>query len=200
MRHNSIQLMTAAITITLALVLVPATAPAATIKGKVTAKKSKYLKNTVVYIEKAPSNGKAKSKTAHMDQKNQTFVPFVLPIVKGTSVEFLNNDNTGHNVFTPDGEKYDLGTWAKGKTKTYAFEKEGVYTQLCKMHPSMLAYIIVLQNHYFAVTNDDGTFAIENVPPGDYQLAVWNERRRADPTPIKVAASGADDIAIALVR
>ena len=80
------------------------------------------------------------------------FIPFALPVVKGSTVTFLNNDNTGHNVYSPDHEKYNLGKWSKGQTRKRKFSRLGVYTQLCKMHPSMLAYVIVLQNPYFVVT------------------------------------------------
>lgn len=190
----------------LASMIVPATSDAcdhecdAVISGAVTHKKKKYVKNTVVYIEKAASNFKTGANDAKMDQTNQIFDPFVLPVVKGTEVTFLNNDNTGHNVFSPDGEKYDLGTWPMGEARSYKFDKEGVYAQLCKMHPSMLAYVVVLQNPYFAVTQEDGSFEIKGVPPGEYSLAVWNERRRADPVPVKVTKDGITSIEIKLTR
>ncbi len=186
------------ITMSLAFILVAvpnsADAKGGTISGKVDAKKKKYVKNTLVYLVKVP--GKHATKNKKMDQLNQKFVPFVLPVVKGSSVKFLNNDNTGHNVFTPDGEKYDLGTWKKGKSKSYTFKKEGVYTQLCKLHPSMIAYVISLQNPYFAVTKDDGSFKIENVPAGTYKLAVWNERKKAKPVSVTVTAGKTTDISL----
>ena len=123
-----------------------------------------------------------------MDQRNQEFIPFVLPVVKGTTVEFLNNDNSGHNVFSPDGEKYDLGTWPKGEMRSYTFEKTGTYAQLCKMHASMLAFIVVLESPYFAVTSKDGAFQIDNVPPGTYTLKIWHERGDAEPASVTVRA------------
>jgi plastocyanin len=160
---------------------------AGTIAGKVDAKK-KYRKNTVVYIEKVAGTHKAPSKSVRMDQKGQKFRPFVLPVVTGSTVKFLNSDNTGHNVFSPDGEKYDLGSWNKGESREYSFKKEGVYTQLCKMHPSMIGYIVVLQNPYYAVTKKSGEFEIKNVPPGDYTVKVWNERKKAKPVKVTVKA------------
>ena len=156
------------------------------IKGTVSAKKDKYLKNTVVFLDLVAGQHKPPSKSVKIDQKNQKFDPFVLPVIKGTTVEFLNNDNTGHNVFSPDGEKYDLGTWEKGASRKYTYSKAGVYTQLCKLHPSMIAYVVVLQNPYFAVTDDSGNFEIKNIPSGKYSLKVWNERRKADPIDVTV--------------
>jgi len=177
----------------------PAASHAATISGKVVAKAKKFQKNVVVYVEKATAKGPAHL-TAEMHQKNQTFQPFVLPVVKGTTVTFFNEDNTKHNVFSPDGGGYDLGTWTKGQTRTHKFDKLGVYTQLCRMHPSMLAYIVVLQNPYYAVTTPSGEFTIKNVPDGSYTLKVWSERMKAAPVPVKVHGGGAAGVTITLTH
>jgi plastocyanin len=165
-------------------------ADAGDISGKLSAKRAKYAKNAVVYLEGASGKYSAPAKPVQMDQKNQTFIPFVLPVLVGTTVQFLNNDNTGHNVFSPDGEKYDLGNWGKGESRTYKFEKKGVYTQLCKMHPSMIAYVVVLDNPHFAVTGSDGSFVIKDVPAGEYTVKVWHERKKAAPSKVTVPASG----------
>lgn len=178
------------------LLLLPLCAQAGSIAGKVNAKSAKHKKNAVVYVEKAAESGKPGK--VEMDQRNQVFVPFVLPLVKGSTVEFLNNDATGHNVFSPDGEKFDLGVFNKDEVRTFTFAKEGVYTILCKMHPSMIAYVVALQNPYFAVTGEDGSFKIENVPPGEYTLKVWHERKRAEPVKVTVAAAGAAHVDLEL--
>lgn len=190
--------LTIALSLTLSLLVVPSIADAkgGSISGQVDAKKKKYKKNTLVYLEKVP--GKHSPKKAKMDQRSQKFVPFLLPVVIGSSVEFLNNDNTGHNVFTPDGEKYDLGTWDKGKSRSYTFKKLGVYTQLCKMHPSMIAYVVSLQNPYFAVTDDEGNWKIDGIPAGKYSVAVWNERKKAKPISVTVTAGKTTDVPIKL--
>lgn len=135
-----------------------------------------------------------------MDQKNQKFVPFVLPVVVGSTVEFRNSDATGHNVFSPDKEKYDLGVWGKGEKRKYTYKKLGVYTQLCRMHPSMIAYIVVLENPLYAVVGRDGKATIGDVPPGTWTLKVWNERRKAGDVRVTVAAGAAANVAIKLVR
>ncbi len=170
------------------------------ITGKVNAKRARYLEGAVIYLEKVDGSFPPPAKPARMDQQNQEFIPHVLAILKGTAVAFLNNDNTGHNVFTPDNETYDLGTWKVGETREYTFNKEGVYTQLCKMHPSMLAFIVVLQNPYFAVTGKDGSFSIDDVPPGEYTLKVWHERKKADPLKVKVNAGKAAAVEFKLHR
>jgi plastocyanin len=130
---------------------------------------------------------------AQMDQRQMKFIPHVLPLVAGTTVKFLNSDPTQHNVFSPDGEKYNLGTWPQGETKDHVFAKCAkapcVYVQLCRIHPEMEAYIVVLQNPFFAVTAADGRYTIENVPPGSYSLGVWHAKGKAQPKPVTVDAS-----------
>jgi plastocyanin len=130
----------------------------------------------VVYVESAPSTAAAPAAHARMDQHGMKFVPTLLPIVVGTTVDFANSDTVGHNVFSPDGEGYNLGTWGKGETKSYTFKKPGVYTQLCSVHPEMEAFVVVLANPYFAVTDKDGAFSLSGVPDGHYALRVFAKK------------------------
>lgn len=134
---------------------------------------------TVVYIEKMP--GKTFAPPAEnpvLDQKGKVFAPAVLPVLVGTQVDFLNSDDFEHNVFSPDGEKYDLGNWGTGETRSHTFTKPGVYTQLCRVHPEMVGYILVLETPYFALADEEGKFRLSGVPEGTWQLKVWNERLR----------------------
>ncbi|MCI0526835.1 MAG: hypothetical protein L0Y56_05185, partial [Nitrospira sp.] len=86
----------------------------------------------MVYIEEMPGKGfKPPATPVDMDQKGKVFIPYILPVLVGTTVNFLNSDGFDHNVFSPDGEKYDLGTWGKGEVRGFQFKKPGVYTQLC---------------------------------------------------------------------
>lgn len=146
--------------------------------------------NAVVYVQQAA--GTFPGKTAQMDQKEMQFIPHVLPVVAGTTVKFLNSDPTPHNVFSPDNEKYNLGTWPQGQTKEHAFascpKPPCVYTQLCRVHPEMQGYIVVLQNPFFAVTDKSGKYEIKDVPPGSYTLGVWYEKGKAQPKPVTVDA------------
>ncbi len=167
-----------------------ATAETGTIEGTVA--HARGTGDLVVYIVSAPGSYPAPAQHALMDQKRMTFVPHVLPIVVGTTVDFLNSDAVSHNVFTPDHETYNLGTWPKGEKHSYTFKKPGVYTQLCSIHPEMLGFIVVLQNPHFAVTKTDGRFSITNVPAGQYTLKVWGEKlKKPDKEktfPVKVTA------------
>ncbi len=111
-----------------------------------------------------------------MNQKDKTFIPRLLPVAVGTTVEFKNSDPFKHNIFSPDGERYNLGTWVGEKGRSYTFKRPGVYRQLCNTHPEMHAYIVVLETPYFVLTDRDGSFEIASVPSGEYLLRVWGEK------------------------
>ncbi len=157
----------------------------------------------VVYVTNAPGQFPP-SRDQRMDQKKMTFVPHVLPVVVGTTVKFVNSDPTPHNVFSPDNEKYNLGTWPQGQTKDHTFatcaKPPCVYTQLCRVHPEMEGFVVVLQNPYFAVTDKDGKYEIKGVPPGSYTLAVWHPKAKAQPKPVTVDASKAATVDFTLGR
>jgi len=148
--------------------------------------------DVVVYIQQAPGSF-TPGKPVQMDQRKMQFIPHVLPVLAGTTVRFLNSDPTAHNVFSPDNEKYNLGTWPQGQSKDYTFAKCAklpcVYTQLCRVHPEMEGYVVVLQNPFFGVTDKDGHYKIDDVPPGNYTIAVWHEKAKAQPKPVTVDAS-----------
>ena len=160
--------------------------------------------DVVVYIQQAPGTFPPPAKPVAMDQKQMQFIPSVLPIVAGTTVAFLNSDPTPHNVFSPDNEKYNLGTWPQGQSKTYVFNKCAkppcAYTQLCRVHPEMLGLVVVLQNPFFAVSGKTGEYKIENVPPGSYTLAVWHSRAKAQPQPVTVDAAKPATVDFTLAR
>ncbi len=170
------------------------------IAGKLTGNK-KYFRDAIVYIEKAPGHHKAPAKPVELDQQNHRFVPAVLPVVRGTTVSFLNNDHEAHNVFSPDNEKYDLGNWTAGEAREYTFKQTGVYTQLCKLHPSMIGYVVVLQNAYFAqVDSSDGSFRIRDVPPGKYRVKAWQARGEGGPAEVVVEADEKAQVDIPIAR
>lgn len=163
------------------------------ITGKVEADKAKYKVNTVIYIEKADGNFKPSANNPRMDQKNLTFIPKILPVIVGSTVDFLNNDDVVHNVFSPDAcaGKFNLGSWKKGEVKSHKYDKLGCQSViLCNVHPEMEAYVIVLQNPYYAVTDKEGNYSIKNVPPGKYKIKIWNEKLKASDQEIIVPASG----------
>lgn len=158
------------------------------IKGKINIKAKKYKKDTVVYIERVKGNFPPHGENAIMDQKNLVFIPQVLVVLKGTTVDYLNSDDVRHNVFSPDAiaDKMNLGTWPRGEVRPYTFNKLGDAVMLCNVHPEMEAFVVVLQNPYFAKSDKEGNYIIENVPPGEYTLKVWNKKYKAKDKKIKV--------------
>jgi plastocyanin len=144
------------------------------VRGTVTAKKLKNAGQIVVSLEAPGLVVKPPAAPVKMDQRAFQFIPHVLPIVRGTTVRFLNNDPEPHNVYSPEG-RYNLGNWGPGETRDNVFDKPGVFTQLCKVHPDMLAFVVVLETPYFAVTDAAGRYEIKGVPPGQYRLVAWSE-------------------------
>lgn len=132
----------------------------------------------IVYITNPPPAPRPPSGSAAiMDQRNQTYHPHVLAIVKGTTVKFLNSDRVAHNVFSQSPTKtFDLGKIAPSTFGQMTFEKPGVVELLCGFHSRMLAYIRVMEHPYFAIPDSQGRFAIKGVSPGIYQLRIWHER------------------------
>jgi plastocyanin len=164
---------------------------AGTIKGVVEGGKRIKKSPAVVYLVDVKGRFKPPETNPVMDQRNMTFIPHVLPVLKGTTVDFLNNDEVRHNVFSPDHERYNLGTWPRGEIKQYTFNKKGVYSQLCNVHPEMEAFIVVLDNPFFSLTDKRGRYEIRDIPPGRYKVKVWHEKLRFKKQTVEVPATGA---------
>lgn len=132
----------------------------------------------VVFLEVAPSAAFEAPVTARerMDQRNETFVPHVLAIRTGTTVDFPNSDRIYHNVFSLSAtRRFDLGRYAVGRSKAVRFDRPGVVRVFCDIHSHMSAFILVFAHRYFAVTQPDGVFQLPPVPPGTYMVSGWYE-------------------------
>jgi len=184
--------------ITLFVALASTSAYAGKITGTVDAKPSKFLKDTIVYVKSVPGT-KLTPRTVEIDQKNMEFDPHIVLIAVGDTVKFHNHDKVDHNVMSHEGG-YDLGTWGGGQTKEHAFTAEGVFPQVCKIHPEMLAYVFVGQNRFAATVDDKGAFTIDGLPAGTYELDVWNPKLKAPAQTVKVAADGAATVKFSIAR
>jgi plastocyanin len=186
----------------LALLATPARADdtKGTIEGNVASKPAKFRGGVVVHLEKAPGPFRPPAEPAVVDQRGMKFVPRVLPVLRGTTVNFLNSDSVRHNVFTPDGDKYNLGTWPQGETKSYTYAKSGVYRQLCNVHPEMEAFVVVLDNPYFAVTDEAGNFRIKDVPPGTWTIKTWSDKLAPATASVTVTAGAAASVKLELAK
>jgi plastocyanin len=114
---------------------------------------------------------------ALLAQKNKSFEPHLLVIQVGTVVDFPNHDPFFHNVFSLyDGKRFDLGLYEAGTTRHVRFDRPGVCYIFCNIHPEMSAVVVVLDTPYYGVANSAGAVSIPDVPPGRYQMHVWDER------------------------
>ena len=157
----------------------------------------------VVYLEVAPSEALEPPVAARqrMDQRNETFVPHVLAIRTGTTVDFPNSDRIYHNVFSlSPTRKFDLGRYAVGRSKAVRFDRPGVVRVFCDIHSHMNAWILVFAHPFFAVTDADGRFRIEGIPPGTYTVAIWNEAATAESRTVVVSAGSEADVGFTLGR
>ena len=160
-------------------------------------------RRAVVYLDPAPRAAfdVRDEPRARIDQQNQTFVPHVLAIVAGTTVEFPNSDRTYHNVFSLSKPRsFDLGRYATGRSKSVRFDQPGVVRVFCDIHSHMSAFILVFSHRYFAVTDDEGRYRIDNIPPGSYTVVAWHESLPSETRRVTVPDGGESDLNFTLSR
>jgi len=191
---RSIQFAAKAVAMSSAILFLAGAGLAGEIKGKVSVQGLKSAENIAVYVDAIPDK-KFDAPTAKpvMDQTKMTFSPHVMVVQVGTTVEFLNSDPVGHNVYWPSisGNKklaHNLGTWPKGEKKSFQFNDVGVASLLCNVHPEMNGYIVVAPTPYFAVTDKNGNYEIKNVPAGKYTLKTWSEDGKVTTQAVEVGA------------
>jgi plastocyanin len=147
-------------------------------------------RNIVVYLERVDgASTAAPERHALMPQRGERFVPHVLPVVRGTAVDFPNDDQIFHNVFSLSSARdFDLGRYPRGSSRTVTFTKPGAIQVFCHIHSDMSAVVLVLDNGFFVQPDADGRFTLRDVPPGDYTIVGWHERIRPVRHPIHVVA------------
>ena len=153
------------------------------------------LRRTVVYLERGPSAALESREPirARMDQRNETFLPHVLTIDQGTVVDFPNNDTTYHNVFSiSKTRKFDLGRYARGKSRSVRFDQPGVVRIFCDIHSHMSAFVLVFTHPYYAKAEGDGRYRIDNLPPGTYTVSTWHEGEVHETKTVTVPSQGGD--------
>ena len=154
-------------------------------------------RRSIVYLETAPRGAfeTREGGRVAMEQRNETFVPHVLAVATGTTVDFPNLDRTYHNVFSLSKEnRFDLGRYARGYSKSVRFDRPGVVRVFCDIHSHMSAFIVVFGHRFFAATDDQGRYRIEEVPPGTYTLVVWNDGQTRESREVRVPDQGAVEV------
>ena len=152
---------------------------------------------SVVYLESAPRGAFEQNEPARavMDQRNETFVPHVLAVTTGTTVDFPNSDRIYHNVFSLSKTRpFDLGRYAVGRSKAIRFDRPGIVRVFCDIHSHMSAFILVFGHPFFSVTDGAGRYRIDNVPPGNYTLVAWNEGIVSESRPVVVPDGSTADV------
>ena len=205
-----------AVLVSLTVISFPLNVFAGKIKGTVKAQGLRTPANVVVYLSKAPQTDVDLSKTNFsMDQHNLEFSPHVLPVPVGASIVFPNNDKVDHNVFSMSRtKKFNLGSYKPGESKTVVFDKPGIVELRCDVHAEMAAYILVMKNPYFAVTDKKGNFQIpdENylqqagledladLAQGKYFIKTWHEKLKSQKKAVAVPEKGEATVELNLKR
>ncbi|RPH47904.1 MAG: hypothetical protein EHM91_05090 [Planctomycetota bacterium] len=146
----------------------------------------------VVWLEGVAAPAKTESKNAVIRQDGLEFRPRALAITVGSKVDFPNDDDLFHNVFSfSKSNRIELGSYPKGESKSVVFDKKGLVDLRCEVHKHMRAFIHVFDHPYFAVAAADGGYSIPNVPPGKYTLVVWKEFFDPVRRDVEVNADGA---------
>jgi plastocyanin len=155
---------------------------------------------SVVYFDSAPrAAAAAVPGHAVLDQRDERFVPHVLAITTGTVVDFPNSDRIYHNVFSLSKTRpFDLGRYAAGRSKSIKFDRPGIVRVFCDIHSHMNAFILVFNHSFFALTDAEGRYRIDHVPPGTYNLVAWNEGVSSGPQPVVVSDGGEAELDFAL--
>jgi len=138
----------------------------------------KGIRNAVVWLESPPPAAKSANAAppVQIDQKQCVFIPRVVVVPAGGTVEFLNSDRLLHNIHSVSRENTQVNrTQPRGRTIPVAFAKPEIIRIKCDLHPWMGAWVVVADHHFYAVTDGQGEFVLDNVPPGHYTLRIWHE-------------------------
>ena len=177
-------------------------AAAGTITGRVElvdkpGRKTSDLSDVVVYL--GDVKVKPRPATASVVMKGKAFIPHVVAVPVGGTVEFPNEDPIFHNAFSVSGaNKFDLALYKRPKTGAQTFQHPGVVKVYCNIHPQMSAVVVVRDNPFFTKVAPDGTFTVENVPAGKHTLKAWHERGGEAAVEVMVPEKGAATAALRL--
>lgn len=135
------------------------------------------MDNVVVFIKNAPARERLPQMRATISQKDESFVPRVVAITTGSTVEFPNFDPYFHNVFSLSrAASFDLGRFPRGDSRTRKFTNSGLVKVYCHIHSHMNASILVFDHDYFQIPDASGSFSLAEVPTGNYEISAWHER------------------------
>lgn len=138
--------------------------------------------------------------SAVMDQRDRAFVPRVLVVAVGASVEFPNNDSVSHQVYSfSPAKRFQLPLYKGDKHPPVIFDHEGLVVLGCNIHDEMAGYIYVTSAPHFGKTDAAGVVELKNLPAGDYRLTLWSPLV-ADPPPSLIHTVRIDHVEPTLMR
>ncbi len=137
-------------------------------------------RDVVIYVAETGPAGSELASRRHpqLNQVGQAFVPRVLAIPVGTTVDFFNFDPVFHNVFSySKAKRFDLGRYGKGKFRSVTFDQPGLVKVFCDIHANMAAFIYVVEGPLVVQPDENGNFQLRVVPPGMYAVRLWHPER-----------------------
>jgi plastocyanin len=165
------------------------TAPAGTVVGRVVDPANQPLKDAIVWVLDLPPERSDPKTHALIDQVSKSFVPHVLPVLVGSTVDFKNSDAVMHNAYSrANPAKFDLGRYPAPESRSFQFGQAGRVDVFCAVHSHMHTIVMVLETSRFAVTDERGQFRIDRVPEGSHAIRAWHEF--AEQTDAHVAVGG----------
>lgn len=176
--------------------------PLGTIKGKVVPDKGEAdLTDVVIWLEPIGPmpTYPVPTQRAEMAQESLAFVPNVLPVLVGTTVDFPNHDQVYHSIYSfSRQQRLEIGLYRPGETRSVTFDKLGLAKLFCNIHAQMFGSILVLPTPYFTTADSEGRFTIDATPVGDYTLKVWHQQLRGNPKPVEVKSETVSKIVLTL--
>lgn len=155
--------------------------------------------NVVIYLETEATLPSREPDQEHpqMLQQGETFIPHVLPVRVGTTVDFPNHDPIFHNVFSLSRvSTFDLGRYPEGESRSVTFDRAGIVPVFCHLHSDMSAIVLVLQNDLFSKPDEHGGYRLAAVAPGEYTLVAWHPR--SDPVRVPVVIGPGESLELDL--
>ena len=134
------------------------------------------VENVVIFLKDAPARA-VPARRAAIRQKGVTFLPRVVAVPVGSTVDFPNDDPIYHNVFSLSRARtFNLGRFPRGESRAVRFDKAGIVKVFCDIHSHMAASVIVFNHPWFTVPDAGGSFEIDDLPAGSQQITAWHER------------------------
>jgi len=162
---------------------------------------AKKARGGVVIAVLGVPGAKPKAMTAEMRQKDKQFDPQLVIVTKGSTVTFPNQDKIFHNVFSlSPTARFDLGLYKEGTAKSVEMKRAGEVDVFCNIHPEMVAKIKVLDTPFYAVSAPDGSYKIDGVPAGTYDVEAWHAHGDAWKGKVTIDDGGAATLDMTVVE